>query len=51
MFHDYNTVSNSLHDQTIHTKTVGLRASDLHPIMHGLEGEAVWLSAHLSVAK
>ena len=25
-----------LHDQTIHTKTVGLRASDLDIIMHGV---------------
>ena len=49
MFHAWNTVSKSLHDQTIRTKTVGLRASDLHTIVHGV-AEAVWLSARLSLA-
>ena len=36
VFHALNTVSKSLHDETIHTKTVGPRSSDLDPIMHGV---------------
>ena len=30
VFHIYNTASKSLHDQSMHTKTVGLLASDVH---------------------
>ena len=29
---------------------IGLRASNLHAIMHGVVANAVWLSARLSVA-
>ena len=36
VFHASNTVGKSLHDQNIHTQTVGLRAPDLDTIMHGV---------------
>ena len=36
VFHAYNTVSKALHDQINRTQTVGLRASDLATIMHGV---------------
>ena len=48
MFHAWNTVSKSLHDQTVHTQTAGLRAWDLDTNMHGAaEADSVRASQEL----